>query len=650
MASSRPPPSPDDDEDVFEFVLEREDHGERRESACVYFVEPAEETDGSPMGGEAGEDEDEDEDWRPSSARIPYARTTGRSGTAPRRRGEQQLHDDRRATARLPSIPKFKRLQHAAPSHVGYPVLPRDLQSGSVTPLDLFQEVLTDEMLRVIAENTNKYAAGHLAGNGTSRPWKNVTVKDLKIWIALTIIMGVYHVQSLPEFWSTDERGAVFKASRFMPLYVYEQIKRYLHVSDPDGDLPYWYSKVEPLASHCRAAFKKLYAIGTDVSVDEMIARFSGRSTHTFRIKNKPTPEGYKILALCEHGYTYDFLFESRKVKCPEVERVEGLSAIGSQVWHLVKGLPANRPFNVYMDNYFSSIPLFNHLRKHKIGACGTVRINSMKFPKELKVPKNARLDWDTTSGKVVDGVLAILWMDNAPVTMLTTIHELEGDEWRVAKTRRRPRETSTNGATVRRVFGDMPVKELPIPKVIDDYNHKMNGVDIADQLRSYQCMQQTARRTWLSLFYWLLDTTIVNLSLLHAKVVEKTPRKEFHVALAWDLIRSATDGEALRRTRLASEDPAIAEPPQKWMRAAFVTKSYSLPESRFLPGEHFPEYRETREACVWCRYMARRNMPEGGRAPLAPQTNLYCEACNMPLCCNKKRRRCFKDFHTLRR
>jgi hypothetical protein len=36
-----------------------------------------------------------------------------------------------------------------------------------------------------------------------------------------------------------------------------------------------------------------------------MIARFSGRSVYTVRIKNKPTPEGYKILSLCDAGYTY---------------------------------------------------------------------------------------------------------------------------------------------------------------------------------------------------------------------------------------------------------------------------------------------------------------------------------------------------------
>ncbi|CAB5323925.1 unnamed protein product [Rhizophagus irregularis] len=35
--------------------------------------------------------------------------------------------------------------------------------------------------------------------------------------------------------------------------------------------------------------------------------------------------------------------------------------------------------------------------------------------------------------------------MDNSPVTMLSTIHQINGDENRIAKVCRRPRETSTN-------------------------------------------------------------------------------------------------------------------------------------------------------------------------------------------------------------
>jgi hypothetical protein len=46
--------------------------------------------------------------------------------------------------------------------------------------------------------------------------------------------------------------------------------------------------------------------------LDEMVGQFGGRSKHTYRLKGKPTLMGYKSFALCDAGYTYSFLPESR--------------------------------------------------------------------------------------------------------------------------------------------------------------------------------------------------------------------------------------------------------------------------------------------------------------------------------------------------
>src|SRR5438477_55219 len=167
-----------------------------------------------------------------------------------------------------------------------------------------------------------------------------------------------------------------------------------------------------------------------------MIARFSGRSAHTVRIKNKPTPEGYKILSLCDAGYTYTFIFTSRIQN--QIERI-----------------------------------------------------------------------------------------------------------------RHRPRETSTNAAKVRAIFGHASKKSLPIPVVIDDYNHFMGGVDIADQLRGYYGTQLTVRRTWMPLFFWLLDTAIINSYLILKKINTNISQKDFRLQIVWDLIEeSLKESEKKPHTR----------------------------------------------------------------------------------------------------
>jgi Transposase IS4 len=220
--------------------------------------------------------------------------------------------------------------------------------------------------------------------------------------------------------------------------------------------------------SHCSHNFampQKYYIPDENISVDEMIVRFSGRSAHTVRMKSKPTPEGYKIYALCDRGYTCTFLPTSQIRENCEVMRIEGINKTGEIIIHLVTQLPGRgRSFNIFMDNFFSSIALYKWFRENGVGACGTVRISSKDFPRALQFGKGTRMDWNVQSAVDIDGVLAFFWMDNGPVTMLSTIHGV-GDGWEVVRNRRRPRESSKNATKVREVFGSAARKELAIPK-----------------------------------------------------------------------------------------------------------------------------------------------------------------------------------------
>src|SRR5690606_13816120 len=91
-----------------------------------------------------------------------------------------------------------------------------------------------------------------------------------------------------------------------------------------------------------------------------------------------------------------------------------------------------------------------------------------------------------------------------------------------VNKMRKRPRDTNSKGAkSVDKIWGKdrrgnpIYVKELPVPKAIDDYNQHMSGVDIADQLRQYYTVQMRSLRNWYPLFLWLLDSSIINAYIL---------------------------------------------------------------------------------------------------------------------------------------
>lgn len=76
---------------------------------------------------------------------------------------------------------------------------------------------------------------------------------------------------------------------------------------------------------------------------------------------------------------------------------------------------------------------LFAALRAIGIRACGTVKANTKDFPTELNVPKKSvqakQLEYNMRSGVVSTetGVATLLWNDNGPVTMMTTLHTLKG-------------------------------------------------------------------------------------------------------------------------------------------------------------------------------------------------------------------------------
>ena len=81
-----------------------------------------------------------------------------------------------------------------------------------------------------------------------------------------------------------------------------------------------WFNKIKPLVDHLRmVSYNLIFSLGTLLSFDEMMIRFSGRSIQTHRIKNKPIGEGYKFFVLATNqGYVVNFTPDGR---CTERER-----------------------------------------------------------------------------------------------------------------------------------------------------------------------------------------------------------------------------------------------------------------------------------------------------------------------------------------
>ena len=216
---------------------------------------------------------------------------------------------------------------------------------------------------------------------------------------------------------------------------------------------------------------------------------------HPLKIRNKPIKEGDKIFALCDHGYTYGFLWYSSTQGVAELSssavlssttRTPGLTATSNGVLHLAKSLAFNFRWNLMLDNYFTNVPLFEQLLALGIGAGGTTEAGSAGFPSYLKIEKQEAkkmLLWGHISGDVIGNICCLIWQDNSSVLFITSYHDIRK---KVERLRRRPKITSSNATAVRSIFQKESCKVLPIPEFIDDYNYNMRAVDIADKLKSY--------------------------------------------------------------------------------------------------------------------------------------------------------------------
>jgi hypothetical protein len=129
--------------------------------------------------------------------------------------------------------------------------------------------------------------------------------------------MGVHDSNRVDLYWRIDSnQGPIHMPIQYMPLKRFEQIKRYLHVSNPrikDKDKEWWH-KLEPLASTLQKAFKRYYTPGSNISIDEIMIRCFGRSSHTYKMPKKPIKQGYKVFGLAEHGYLWAFSWSSRQL------------------------------------------------------------------------------------------------------------------------------------------------------------------------------------------------------------------------------------------------------------------------------------------------------------------------------------------------
>lgn len=157
----------------------------------------------------------------------------------------------------------------------------------NATALDYLQLYLTDAIMDVIVEQTNKYAEQYIAKNvikphSSVKHWIPTTRDEMVAFFGLCVLMGIVYKPRLTMYWSTD---AVYQTDVFPSIMSRDRfllLLRFLHFADNSAvsaaqqrrDRMY---KLKPIVDMIRDRCKSVYTPGRDLCVDESLLLFKGR-------------------------------------------------------------------------------------------------------------------------------------------------------------------------------------------------------------------------------------------------------------------------------------------------------------------------------------------------------------------------------------
>ena len=438
-----------------------------------------------------------------------------------------------------------------------------------------------------------------------------------------------------------------------------------------------WYDKLTWVINHIRDVSQDfIFVLGTILSLDEMMIRFFGRSKETHRMKNKPIKEGYKFFVLTtKEGFILNFTPDGRtaaKVGEQEYNDHKGIGKVESMISFLIeiidklkerqltrlRGMTKKtstrgnsealfedtlmKDFCLAMDNYFTFPKVIHALRQAGIGIVGTARFRGKSWPpKELRVITKEKCNFNDFYWTVDEfGTMCARWMDNGLVFCVSTLHKNGYD---IKRNRKRPRVTQNNRNHVKDIWGDKGAAEIKIPTLIDDYNHWMGGVDVADQRISYYHPSKlVCLRNWIPIFLQLLSIIRNNAYIIHRSNMKKDAltHKEFTQEIVSWLMSQANDTAiaSSRRTIKPKVPEAKTTSNRKRKKVASTVSAVQQLSERFpsritTPKELHARSHIGRGTCVYCSAQYADEKKKGKKVCFEKDTKrtyLHCSFCTL--------------------
>ena len=181
---------------------------------------------------------------------------------------------------------------------------------NDLSPYDIFSKYIDEEVIDHLVKETNHYYDQIIEAKGgvetlskcaRAKSWQPVTTSEMRVFIAIILYMGLVRMPNYEMYWSTNDLIGLKNFTSLMSRGRFMGILTFFHASDntqqhardhPAYDAGY---KVNVLAKLLIGKWQSTYNMDREISVDETLIPFKGRTKLLNYIPSKPHKWGVKV-------------------------------------------------------------------------------------------------------------------------------------------------------------------------------------------------------------------------------------------------------------------------------------------------------------------------------------------------------------------
>ena len=164
----------------------------------------------------------------------------------------------------------------------------------------------------------------------------------------------------------------------------------------------------------------------------------------------------------------------------------------------------ANKGYRLFVDNWYTSVPVFLELKRSGIIACETVRGNRKFLPKDIDDHRNEqvkKLKRGDSLFRQSNNLMCVTWKDKKIVRLLSTLP----GSLDIGQVERRLRSE-----------GQRQTQNFSQRKLIKLYDSSIRGFDLADQ-RIATCSRLMKGNIWYyKLFFYILEAAVFSVHIMY--------------------------------------------------------------------------------------------------------------------------------------